>query len=69
MQNTSFIQKLLPTKLVQFNTEIKSHLTYLEQKMDPELLDEFKMTKRRNHDWEGKPEALYLFKVWERISN
>lgn len=42
----------------EFNAEVVSHLQYLEQKIDPVLLDEFQKTKRRNHDWEGRPRSL-----------
>lgn len=52
----------------EFNAEVVSHLQYLEQKIDPVLLDEFQKTKRRNHDWEGRPEALCLFNIWLDIS-
>lgn len=50
------------------NPAVAEHLKYLESKIDFELLDQFNLTKRRNHEWEGKPEASYLYNIWLEMS-
>ncbi|KAG5868422.1 hypothetical protein JTB14_029038 [Gonioctena quinquepunctata] len=47
---------------------VVDHLKYLETKISPILLEEFKQTNKRNHEWEGKIEAAYLFNVWLELS-
>lgn len=51
------------TNQFEMSPEVEAHIRYLEQKLDPVLLDEFKMTKRRNHEWEGNLEDKSLFKI------
>lgn len=48
--------------------EVKKHLEFLETKIDRKLLQEFRQTRQRNHDWEGDPHATLLFDVWHNIS-
>lgn len=45
----------------QEHNEIVEHFQYFELKIDPVLLDEFKQTKYRNHNWEGDSRAVFLF--------
>ncbi|KAG5860676.1 hypothetical protein JTB14_027762 [Gonioctena quinquepunctata] len=49
-------------------TAVVDHLKYLETKINPTLLEEFKQTNKRNHEWEGKIEAAYLYNVWLELS-
>lgn len=51
------------------STVINEHLLYLESKIDVNLLDEFKLTRRRGHDWEGADSASELYKVWVSVAN
>lgn len=48
---------------------LKKHIEYFESVIPLELLDEFKMTRRRNHPWEGAIEAKLLFETWQQIQN
>lgn len=45
------------------------HLIYFESKIDTNLLEQFRLTKRRGHDWEGAEIACELYKVWLSITN
>lgn len=47
--------------------EIMKHLQYIESKIGGDLLQQFRQTKKRNHNWEGDPHATLLFDVWEKI--
>lgn len=43
---------------------LKVHIEYFESEIESDLVEEFRMTKRRNHPWEGLVEAELLFETW-----
>jgi len=49
---------------------IKCHLQFVEskiKKIDVNLLDEFKRTKRGHYEWDGNENATILFTLWSQI--
>ncbi|XP_049802052.1 uncharacterized protein LOC126236640 isoform X2 [Schistocerca nitens] len=58
------VRSIPASTTVQTNEELPRHFSYI----DP-VLDEFRATKRSNHEWEGNQEALLLFKFWRKIAD